>query len=194
MEHTTSGMAEITVLLREWGKGEDHALHQLLPLVYEELHALAKRVFSAERGENVLQTTALVHEVYMRLVQGGKIQCESRVHFFALASRMMRRILVEHARKRLAQKRGGEPLITIDESMDSAPIPGELRADTVLLLDKAISCLDKSYPRAARVLEWKVFGELEHREIGEVMGLSTTTVKREWARAKQQLFLVLKGY
>ena len=183
-------LAEITVLLQEWGKGEDHALNQILPMVYSELHAQARRIFSDEGGENLLQATALVNEAYLRLAQGSKIHFESRAHFFALASRMMRRILVEQARKRHAQKRGSGLLVSLDDR-ETGLAKSSMDAETVLSLDKALSSLEKTSPRTARVLELKIFGEMEIREIAEILELSPATIKREWRRAKQQLFLVL---
>ena len=184
-------LTEVTQMLHAWEDGKDDALSHLLPLIYDELRARAHAIYKQEKGRHVLQATALVNEVYLRLIRGEKIHFENRAHFYALTCRMMRRILVEQARKRLTLKRGGDALVSLNENCDGELIPNELEPETLLTLDKVINRLAETSPRAARVLELKVFSDLEIAEISEVMSISTATVKREWAHARQRLFLLM---
>ena len=186
-------ISEVTKLLIEWGQGKDQALLEVLPMVYDELHSRAHRLFRQEQGDHLLQTTALINEAYLRFAKGERIQVESRAHFLALVTRMMQRILVEEARKRLAAKRGGELWISLDERRDEG-LPGRVDAETLLALDQALDCLRDRRPRAARVLELKFYGDLENQEIAKVLNTSPATVKREWTLAKQHLFLIMSGH
>lgn len=184
-----TGYLEVTRLLHEWGGGRSGALEELVPMVYKELHQQAKRCFH-ERGENLLQATALVSEVYLRLAGSKQIEFQDREHFFCIAGRMMRRILVEQARKRLTAKRGGNLTVTLDERIDAPAM--EMDLPMIISLETALDKLEKDYPRQARILEWKVFAGMGNREIANVLEISLATVKREWAQAKQRIFLILE--
>ena len=184
-----AGCLEVTRLLHEWGGGRSEALEELVPMVYKELHQQARRCFH-ERGESLLQATALVSEVYLRLASSKQIEFQDREHFFCIAGRMMRRILVEHARKRLTAKRGGNLTVTLDERVDAPAL--EMDLPMIISLEAALDELEKKHPRQARILEWKVFAGMENREIANVLGISLATVKREWVQAKQRIFLILE--
>jgi RNA polymerase sigma-70 factor (ECF subfamily) len=166
----------------------DSAREQLLPLVYDQLRAIAQRRMSEERSDHTLQATALVHEVYMKLVGGEGVAFESRRHFFAVAAEAMRRILIDHARKRDSQKRGGGkaalPLNVVDLAADADP------AD-VLAVDEALTRLQSEDPRAAQIVQLRFFAGLSVEETAEVMGLSERTVMREWSFARARLFQML---
>lgn len=185
----TDGMGEtsaqgVTRLLREAQAGDRAALDELLPLVYRELRQLASRHLSGERPGHTLQPTALVHEVYLKLVDQHSVDWRNRAHFFGLAAEMMRRILVNHAVSRRAQKRGaGETLLSLEEAGGAAAGP----ALDVVLLDAALSRLAGLDPAQARVVELKFFAGLTDEEAAEVLGVSESTVKREWRSAKAWL-------
>jgi RNA polymerase sigma factor (TIGR02999 family) len=171
---------EITQLLNQWAKGDDRALASVTPLVYDELKRIAGRVFSRERPSHTLQPTALVHEAYEKLV-GVEGEWQDRAHFFALAARMMRRLLVNHANSRSAQKRGGEAvLVTLNESLVASHAPEE----DVLELDAALAKLAQRDERKAQVLELHYFGGLNQPQIGHVLEVSESTVRRELRVAK----------
>ncbi|MDJ0839030.1 MAG: ECF-type sigma factor [Acidobacteriota bacterium] len=181
-------LAEVTLMLQEWGEsGDSNSLERLLPAVYSDLRALAGHHFTTEK-EQTLCATALVNEVYLRMAGSEKITFKDREHFFCIAGRMMRRILVEHARKRLTQKRGGHMKMTLNEETDF-PVINNLDISTLITLNDALDNLVKDYPRAAQILEWRIFAGLNNSEIAKTSGLSLATVKREWAMAKQRLFL-----
>lgn len=180
---------EFTKVLKEWELGDDEALSNLIPEIYDSLKHRALGVFREEMGEGVLQATALVNELYLRMAAGNRIQFHNRVHFFVVATRMMRRILVEHARKRQTLKRGQNMNVTLD-NVDEAVL---CDPDTALAVDKALKKLEEDRPRTARVVELKIFGEMENTEIAEALEISLATVKREWADAKVQMFLILRG-
>jgi RNA polymerase sigma factor (TIGR02999 family) len=165
----------VTALLAAWRAGEQEALNQLMPLVYSELHRQAVRLFRSERAGHTLQPTAVVNEAFVRL-SDAKVDWQDRAHFFALASRMMRRILLDHANRRLAQKRGGgEIQVTLDEG----EVGGD-RLDLRLLdLDKALDELAALDARKAELMEMKLFAGLTFEEMSEVTGLSTSTLDRE---------------
>lgn len=182
---------EVTLLLKDWGRGEPEALGKLVPAVYKELRSMAGRHFRGEKEGQTLCATALVNEVYVRMAEGERIVFQDREHFFGIAGRMMRRILVEHARKRLTQKRGGNLKVTLNEETDGAAF-GKLDLPTMIALNDALESLEQEFPRAARVLEWRVFGGLNNSEIASVSGFSLATVKREWTLAKQRLFVRLR--
>jgi RNA polymerase sigma-70 factor (ECF subfamily) len=177
----TTPSHEITQLLLAWSKGEQDALQKLTPLVYAELHRLAHRYMRGERTGHPLQTTALVNEAYLRLVDSSRVHWQSRAHFFAISAQLMRRILVDFARSRKYLKRGGEaqPL-----SLDDAPaIPVERSADLVAL-DDALTALAAVDPRKSRLVELRFFGGLTEDEAAEVLNVSTDTVTRDWRLAK----------
>lgn len=177
----------LTQLLQAWQQGNAPAGEQLVPLVYAELRRIARIKLGAERGGHTLQPTALVHEAWLRLMQQHGADWQNRGQFFAIATQAMRRILVDHARRRQAAKRGsGEPMASIDElaGVLLSPVPD----DQLVALDAALERLAAFDPRLARVVELRFFGGLSVEETAEVLDLSATTVKREWATARLWLF------
>ncbi len=177
----------LTQLLQAWQQGNAPAGEQLVPLVYAELRRIARIKLGAERGGHTLQPTALVHEAWLRLMQQHGADWQNRGQFFAIATQAMRRILVDHARRRQAAKRGsGEPAASIDElaAVLVSPVPD----DQLVALDAALERLAAFDPRLARVVELRFFGGLSVEETAEVLDLSPTTVKREWATARLWLF------
>ncbi|HTY40581.1 MAG TPA: sigma-70 family RNA polymerase sigma factor [Thermoanaerobaculia bacterium] len=171
---------EVTALLREWSAGDRGALERLMPLVYGELRKLAASHLRAERGDHTLQPTALVHEAYLRLVGQRSVTWANRAHFYGIAAQMMRRVLVDHARRRQAAKRTPGTLY-VDAGPDSG---GPDRAPELLALDRALTELERLDPRQARVVELRFFAGLSVEETAEVAGVSTATVKREWRTAR----------
>ncbi len=182
----------VTQLLRQAQGGDRAALDELLPLVYAELRRLAASKLSHERADHTLQATALVHEAYLRLIEQHSVDWRNRAHFFALAAEMMRRILVNHALQRQAQKRGGEnnTKLSLDEAMGLAR---EERQVDVLLLNDVLERLSALDPQQARVVELRFFGGLTVEEVAEVLGVSEITVKREWRVAKAWLHQAMSG-
>jgi RNA polymerase sigma factor (TIGR02999 family) len=172
---------EVTALLREWAAGDRGALERLMPLVYEELRRLAASQLKAERRDHTLQPTALVHEAYLRLVGQQKISWVNRAHFYGIAGRVMRRVLIDHARKRRAAKRNPE---TIYLDLGTSGEGGTDRAPELLALDDALTELEKLDPRQAKVVELRFFAGLSVEETAEVAGVSTATVKRDWKTAR----------
>jgi RNA polymerase sigma factor (TIGR02999 family) len=178
---------EVTQLLLRWRAGDEAALAALLPLVYQELRVLARRHMSAERGAHTLQRTALVHEVFLRMVDQQNIDWECRAQFFGLASQMMRRILVDHARKRTAKKRGARaPNVDLDAVLRMEEEPAEPEVDFEAI-DTALRRLEKLDAAQGKLVELRFFGGLSIKETAEVTGVSTATVKREWAVARAWL-------
>jgi RNA polymerase sigma factor (TIGR02999 family) len=175
--------SQVTELLMQWKRGDQEAPRVLLPLVYDELRRLARHHLRAERSDHTLQSTALVHEAYLRLVKPGSLQLESRQHFFALASQLMREILVDYARGRRAAKRDGGNRLTLDEAAELS----ESKGVDLLALDDALNELAKMSPRQSRIVELKFFGGLRIGEISEVLGVSSATVERDWAVARAWL-------
>jgi RNA polymerase sigma-70 factor (ECF subfamily) len=172
---------EVTRLLLAWSQGDRAALDQLIPLVSTELHRLAHHYMRGERAGHTLQTTALVNEAYVRLVDASRVEWRDRAHFFAVSASLMRRILVDFARKRRYQKRGGGAvLITLDEDDIPSPQPGP----DIVALDSALEALAAFDPRAASIVELRFFGGLTVEETAEVVGVSPRTIKREWSAAK----------
>ncbi len=167
----------VTRLLVAWGEGDAAASEQLMPLVYDELRHLARGYLRRERADHTLQPTALVHEAYLRLVDTAQVNWQSRVHFYGIAARLMRRVLVDHARAHAAAKRGGQvERISLDEA-------GDLLRDEgagLVALDDALQGLSQLYPRQSRVVELRFFGGLNTREIVEVLQISDSTVERDW--------------
>ena len=172
---------EVTRLLQAWGKGEDSALERLLPLVYEELRRRARGYMASERQGHTLQTSALVNEAFLRLVDARQVNWQDRAHFFAVSARFMRRILVDYARSRKYQKRGGgaQP-VSLDEAMVMDRGPG---ADLVAL-DDALKSLAAFDERKSRVVEMRFFGGLSAEETAEVLKVSPDTILRDWKMAK----------
>ena len=174
---------EVTKLLVRWTQGDQSALNDLLPLVYDELRRLARSYLYKERPGHTLQSTALVHEAYMRLVDQN-VTWQSRAHFFGIAAQMMRRILVDHARARDAAKRGdGDMKVTLDEGMAFTGA----RDVALIVLDKALNDLARFDPQQGRIVELRFFAGLSIEETSEVMDISPATVKRDWAMAKAWL-------
>ena len=177
----TEASADVTQILKNWGEGSEEASAQLMPLVYEELRRLARDYLRRERADHTLQATALVHEAYLRMVDEKNVTWQNRAHFYGIAARLMRRILVDHARAHNAAKRGGlQQKFTLDEARD-LPAPG---ATDLVALDGALESFAKTYPRKSEVVELKFFGGLEANEIAEVLNVSQKTVLRDWSFAK----------
>ena len=186
---------EITSLLRAWGQGDQIALDQLMPLVYDRLRAQARRQLRGEHGGGLLQTTALVHEVYLRLIGTQEVSWHDRVHFFALSAQIMRRILVDAARARTAAKRGGRGVRPDHSSaVDLDQIPTiDSSASSLCALDDALEELSRIDPRRARVIELRFFGGLSVEETAEVLKVSPQTVMRDWRLARAWLARELRA-
>lgn len=181
---------EITALLRAWSDGDSQALVRLTPLVYEQLHRSARRYMARERSDHTLQTTALINEVYMRLVDLGNVSWHDRAHFFAVCARLMRRILTDFARSRAYLKRGGgAPRFSFDEKlyMSCEPTPN------LVALDDALTALAAVDERKSHVVELRFFGGLTVEEAAEVLKVSEETVKRDWKLAKLWLLRELSA-
>jgi RNA polymerase sigma factor (TIGR02999 family) len=175
----------VTQLLVNWRNGDKSALDQLMPIIYDELHRLAKRYMSRERRNHTLQTTALVNEAYLRLMGQGQAEWQNRAHFFGVAAQVMRHVLVDHARSRQYAKRGGEAnRVTLD---DNLAISQEDQIE-VLALDEALNRLAALDERKSRIVELRYFGGLSVEETAEVLELSAITVKRDWLKAKAWLY------
>jgi RNA polymerase sigma factor (TIGR02999 family) len=180
---------EITQLLRAWRAGDDGALDHLAPLVYRELHYLAHARMRQEQPGHTLQTTALVHEAYLRLLEARRVDWQDRAHFFALCARAMRQILVDAARARGSLKRGGPgPAVAFDERLAVSPA----RDPELLALDEALRQLSAGDPRQGKVVELRYFGGLSVEETAEVLGVSPQTVMRDWKLAKLWLARALR--
>ena len=184
-----TGRDRVCELLRAWSDGDTSALERLTPFVYEELHRLARRYMRGERPDHSLQTTALVNEAYMRLVGYERMQWQNRAHFFAVSAQVMRRILVEHARRHNLKRGGGVPHVSLDEA---ALVGGHRPADLVAL-DDALNALAHLDPRKAQVVEMRFFGGLNVDETADVLKVSPATVMRDWSTAKTWLYRELAG-
>jgi RNA polymerase sigma factor (TIGR02999 family) len=183
---------EITRLLQQWQNGRAEAFEQLVPLVYDELRAIASRHLSREWRHNRLQTTAVVSEAYLKLFGQREVDWQNRGHFFAIAAQLMRRILVDEARRARRQKRGGEqPRVALDEIQVAARTPVD--AVDALDLDRTLKKLERLDPEAARIVELRFFGGLTIEETAAVLGVSVATVKRDWAIAKGWMYRELTG-
>lgn len=180
---------DVTRLLVDLQRGTDGAADQLVPLVYDELHKLAVHYMRAERGDHTLQPTALVHEAYIRLVDQRNASWQNRSHFFGIAAQAMRRILVDHARRKRAGKREGGDRVTLDESVAEAP----QRSVDLIALDDALNKLASLDPRQARVVELRFFGGLDIEQTAESLGISPATVKRDWTFARAFLQREMDG-
>jgi RNA polymerase sigma factor (TIGR02999 family) len=182
--------SEITALLKAWGSGDAAALDQLTPLVYEELRRLARRYMRNERAGNTLQTTALVNEAYLRLVDAKRVGWQDRVHFYAVSAQMMRRILVDAARARGSAKRGGQ-VKRVNHStafnLDQIPDVSTGRDRELVAIDDGLKTLAEMDPRKARVIELRFFGGLSVEETAEVLKISPQSVMRDWKLAKAWL-------
>ena len=182
--------AAVTELLQAWSDGDDGALDQLMPLVEEELRRLARGYMARERPDHTLQTTALVNEAFVRLTDARKVRWQDRAHFLGISARLMRRVLVDYARRRGFQKRGGgAQRVTWQDDVVGTPDP----AFDVVALDRALEALAKFDMRKSRIVELRFFGGLSVEETAEVLQVSPDTVKREWRLAKLWLLRELEG-
>ena len=185
MEQAVNKSKEITRMLQEWSGGDRDALDALLPLVYTELHRQASRYLRRERSDHTLQTTALIHEAYMKLVDQREVNWQNRTHFFGIAAQMMRRILVDYARQRHRAKRGG---IAEDLPLEKAAlVVSEEKSVDLVALDEALTRLAKFDERQARIVELRYFSGLTIEETAEVLRISPATVKSDWNVAKAWL-------
>ena len=181
---------EITQLLEDWSNGNQAALDKLYPLVYDELRRMARRYMIRERKDHTLQTTALINEAYLRLVAQRHVHWQNRAHFFAISAQIMRRILIDHARRHNYAKRGaGGQKISLDETA----VLARNRASELLLLDEALHSLEEIDPRRSRVVELRFFGGLDNNEIAAVLKISANTVTRDWNLARAWLYQELSG-
>ena len=180
----------MTTLLVRWREGDRAALEQLMPLVYDELRRLARHYLRQERSDHTLQSTALVHEAYLRLAAGAAPDWQNRAHFFGVAAHVMRQILVEHARGRDAAKRGGGACkLALDEAL---ALPQQIDVD-VVALDKALTELSKLDEQQGRIVELRFFAGLTIEDTSEVLGISPATVKRDWVTARAWLYRAMTG-
>lgn len=179
---------DVTDLLLAWGNGDAAAMEKLMPMVYAELHRLARHYMQGESPGQTLQTTALVNEAYLRLIEQKRVSWQNRAHFFAVSAQMMRRVLVSMARARHAGRRGGafRPL-----SLDESLVYSNRRSFELVALDDALTALEQLDQRQSRVIEMRFFGGLSVEETAEVLGVSIDTVMRDWKRARAWLFAEL---
>ena len=175
---------QVTQILIDWSDGNPEAANRLIPLVYDELRQLARGYLQRERSDHTLQATALVHEAYLRLVDQTRVSWKNRAHFFGVAARQMRRILVDHARKHGTAKRGGE---WAEVEFDEARAASATRSTDLIALDDALQDLTKLNPRHSQVVELRFFGGLTFEEVGEVLAVSPRTAQREWRTARAWL-------
>jgi len=179
-----------TELLLAWSAGDQHAFDLLVPLVHDELRRLARGYMARERPDHTLQASALVNEAYMRLIELKRMQWQNRAHFFAMSARVMRRILVDFARAKRNEKRGGNaPRVSLDEALLVSPVKGQ----DLVALDEALSALETVHPRKSQVVELRFFGGLSLEETAEALHVSIDTVKRDWRFAKLWLLSELSG-
>jgi RNA polymerase sigma factor (TIGR02999 family) len=184
-----SPSSEVTVLLSELTRGNKEAGEKLIPLVYDELRRLAKSYMQRERPDHTLQATALVHEAYLKLVRQEVVDWQGRSHFLGIAAQLMRRILIDHARNHLREKRGGvQHVLPLDEALVFAPE----RSEEFVRLDEALERLSKLDARQGRIVELRYFGGMSIDETSEVLGVSPKTVKRDWSVAKAWLHAELR--
>jgi RNA polymerase sigma-70 factor (ECF subfamily) len=181
----------VTGLLRKWRDGDESALDQLVPLIHDALHRQAHRYVNRERRGHTLQTTALVNEAYLRLLDQQDVDWQSRAHFFAASAQVMRRVLVDYARQRTSGKRGGQlQRVTME---DGVPIVSAERAAELIALDDAMEALDRVNPRGCKVVELRYFGGLDNRGTAEVLDISESTVERDWRLARAWLYRELQA-
>lgn len=176
-----SGPGDITRLLAEWSGGNQAALDHLVPIVYDELHRLASNYMRGERGDHVLQTTALVHEAYLRLIDRQQVSVQTRTQFFAVAAQVMRRVLVDYARGRDRAKRGsGAPTLALDD----VAVLSDDRAEELIAINSALDGLTALDPRKGKVFELRYFGGMSVEEVAQTLSVSPVTVARDWRMAK----------
>jgi len=187
-EGTPGGPGEVTRLLIAWRKGDEEAPRELFAVLYDELRTLARAQLNRRRQQHSLATTGLVHEAYLKLGDQSRLDLRDRGHFFALAARAMRQILLDHARRRLAGKRGGT---AVRSALDEAVLAADVKADELVALDGALARLEALDPRLGRVVEMRFFGGLSVEETAEALGMSERTVKRDWEKARAFLYAEL---
>jgi RNA polymerase sigma factor (TIGR02999 family) len=186
---TSTTPEPVTELLARWSSGDVSARDALVPLVYDELRRIARRCLASQSSSHTLQPTALVHEAYLRLARRDSFDCQNRAHFFAMASQMMRQILVDHARKQATSKRGANPVtVVMDEAMAISKAPSL----DLLALDDALHRLALLDPRQSSIVELRFFGGLSIEETSEVVKISVATTKREWATARLWLYQAMR--
>jgi len=191
IERKDAQLNDVSGLLDQWSRGDPAALERLLPVIYDECRRIAARQIRGERRDHSLDSTALVHELYLRLIDQRRTTWESRAHFFGIAARLMRRILVDHARARHAEKRGGSTVfVSLDIASDEAVWKG---AEDVLAINEALERLAARDPDQARIVELRFFAGLNVDETAHVLGCSSRTVKREWRLAKAWLHRELRS-
>ena len=176
---------EVSQLLVEWRNGDQQALDRLMPLVYDELRRIAGRYMKRERPEHTLQTTALVNEAYLRMVDQNGVDWQNRAHFFAVAASVMRHLLVDHARARGRVRRGADPQ---QVSLDEAALISEQKGEEMLALDEALTKLGEIDPRKVKIVELRYFSGLSAKDTADALNVSEITVKREWLKAKAWLY------
>lgn len=176
---------EVTQILQDWNGGDADAPERLMPLVYDEMRRLARAFLARERDGHTLQPTALVNEAYLRLVDQTRVNWQNRAHFYAIASSMMRRVLIDHARAHGTEKRGGA---AIHLSLEDVQVPLEQRASSFIALDDALQNLEQIDERKCKIVEMRFFGGLRDEEIAEVLGVTTRTVQRDWKKARLWLY------
>lgn len=185
---STSSPQDVTQLLAAWGEGDRSALDKLLPLVHAELRRIAQRQMRQERSGHTLQATALVNEAYLRLAGDQQLQWRDRAHFFAVCAQVMRHILIDHARSRGREKRGGG---VVQVSLNDALLVADDQIADILALDEALSALERMDPQKARLVELRYFAGLTVEETAEVLNTSPRTVRREWRRARAWLYRMM---
>ncbi|MCA1618683.1 MAG: sigma-70 family RNA polymerase sigma factor [Acidobacteria bacterium] len=182
---------EVTQILHDWSGGDRRAPERLMPFVYDELRRLARAFLSRERDGHTLQPTALVHEAYVRLIDQTRVDWQNRAHFYGVASRMMRRVLIDHARAHVTDKRGGG---AVRLSLEDVRLPARQRAASLVALDEALGRLAEMDERKSRVVEMRFFGGMSDEEIAEVLGVTTRTVLRDWKKARLWLYRELSSH
>jgi len=186
-----SADGDVSALLRAWSDGDQSAMQALTPIVYEELHRLARHYIRRERSGHSLQATALVNEAYMRLADYTRMQWQDRAHFFAVSAQVMRRILVEHARRHNVKRGRGVQHVSLDDAVVVGG--GEQEETDLVAIDEALVALARLDPRKVQIVEMRFFGGLTVEEIGEVLQVSTGTVKRDWRAARAWLYRELSS-
>jgi RNA polymerase sigma-70 factor, ECF subfamily len=181
---TISSSKEVTQLLFDWGNGDQAALDKLVPIVYEELRRMAGRYMRRQNPDHTLQTSALVNEAYLRLIDQKNVQWQNRAHFFGIAAQLMRRVLIDHVRSHHYAKRGGD---AVKVSLDEAAIMDQSRSPDLIALDDALNSLAAIDPQQSRIVELRFFGGLTIEETAEVLGISHATVERDWSVARAWL-------
>lgn len=184
----TISTQEVTQLLADWGRGDRSAFDKLYPLVHDELRRIARRQMSQERPGHTLQATALVNEAYLKLAGQDGLEWHNRAHFYAVCAKVMRHILIDHARSHARDKRGGG---VVQVSLDEVAIAFEERAEELVALDEALASLEQMDPRKGEIVQLRYFGGLSIEETAEVLDVSPRTVRREWRRAKAWLYRMI---